>query len=123
MKMILGIAGSRSLVKPLPDELMPPYIDGIISGGAKGIDICARNYALENHIMITELIPEYERYGRRAPLVRNDIIIKLSDMMYIFWDGKSRGSYYVIKKCRQLGKPFKVFTIENGEYVPMKQVP
>ncbi len=121
--MILGIAGSRSLDHPLPDELMPPYIDRIISGGAKGIDTCARKYATENHIRIIELIPEYELYGSRAPLVRNDIIIKLSDMMYIFWDGKSRGSGYVIKKCIEWNKPYKVFTFDGEKYVPMKQVP
>lgn len=118
--MVLGIAGSRSLDLPLPDELMPPYIDRIISGGAKGIDRCARNYALENRIGILEILPEYELYGRRAPLLRNDWIIKLCDMMYIFWDGKSRGSHYVIKKCIETGKPHKVFVMENGKYVPMK---
>ena len=118
--MILGIAGSRSLDKPLPEELMPPYIDKIISGGARGIDRCARNYALKNHICIMEILPEYELYGRRAPLLRNDWIIKLCDMMYIFWDGKSRGSDYVIKKCIETGTPHKVFTLENGKYVPMK---
>lgn len=118
--MVLGIAGSRSLSYPLPDEIMPPYIDRIISGGAIGIDRCARNYAFENRINMLEILPEYELYGRRAPLLRNDIIIRLSDMMYIFWDGKSRGSAYVIKKCIETGKPYRVFTFEDGKYVPMK---
>ena len=119
--MILGIAGSRSINLPLPDELMPPYIDAIISGGAIGIDRCARDYALKNRILITELLPEYNLYGRRAPLLRNDVIIRLSDMMYVFWDGKSRGSFYVIKKCRQLNKPCKVFVLdENQKFIPLK---
>lgn len=121
--MILGIAGSRSLNHPLPDELMPPYIDEIISGGAKGIDTCARKYAIENRIRITEVIPEYELYGRLAPLKRNDIIIKLCDMMYIFWDGKSRGSAYVIKKCIEMKKPYKVFIFENGKYTATNKCP
>ena len=106
--MVLGIAGSRSLDYPLPDELMPPYIDKIISGGARGIDRCARNYALERHICIIEILPEYELYGRRAPLLRNDWIIKLCDMMYIFWDGKSRGTASMINYAKKLGKPVKV---------------
>ena len=118
--MILGIAGSRSLSHPLPDDIMPPYIDQIISGGAKGIDRCARNYALDNHIRILEILPEYELYGRRAPLLRNDIIIRLSDMMYIFWDGKSRGSAYVINKCIETKKPYRVFTLSEGKYIPIK---
>ncbi len=121
--MVLGIAGSRSLDTPLPDELMPPYIDRIISGGAKGIDRCARDYALINHIGMLEILPEYELYGKRAPLLRNDWIIRLCDMMYIFWDGKSRGSGYVIKKCIETNTPHRVFVFENGKYVPMKECP
>lgn len=118
--MVLGIAGSRSLAAPLPDELMPPYIDRIISGGAKGIDRCARDYALKNRIGMLEILPEYELYGRRAPLLRNDLIIELSDMMYIFWDGKSSGTAYVIKKCAETSTPCKVFMFKNGKYTPMK---
>ncbi len=121
--MILGIVGSRSLKLPLPEELMPPYIDTIISGGAKGIDKCARNYAFERHIGMLEILPEYDRYGRRAPLMRNDWIISLSDMIYIFWDGKSRGTAYVIKKCAEIKKPHRVFIFENGRYIPIKECP
>ena len=72
--MIIGIAGSRSIEFSIPDELMPEKIDGIISGGAKGIDISARDYALLHHIPFTEILPEYDLYGRKAPLKRNDII-------------------------------------------------
>lgn len=121
--MVLGIAGSRTLNIPLPNEIMPTHIDGIISGGAIGIDRCARHYANKNHILITELLPEYDLYGRRAPLLRNDLIIRLSDMMYIFWDKKSRGTYYVIKKCQQMNKPYKVFIVENGKYIQMNNIP
>lgn len=121
--MVLGIAGSRSLELPLPDEVMPPYIDHIISGGAKGIDRCARNYALKNRIGILEILPEYELYGRHAPIIRNDWIIRLSDVVYIFWDGRSPGTEYVIKKCVEIKKPHKVFIYKDGRYLPMKECP
>ena len=121
--MVLGIAGSRTLNIPLPDEIMPQNIERIISGGAKGIDRCARDYSEKNHILIMDILPEYELYGRRAPLLRNDVIIRQSDMMYIFWDLKSRGTYYVIKKCIELNKPFRVFTVKDGKYVPLKNIP
>ena len=40
----------------------------IVSGGAKGIDSCAREYASANGLKLTEFLPEYNRYGRGAPL-------------------------------------------------------
>ena len=118
--MILGIAGSRSIEFSLPEELMPEGIDRIITGGARGIDTSARDYALLHGIPVTEILPEYDLYGKRAPLRRNDVIIKHSDMMYVFWDGKSRGSGYVINKCHELGKPCKVFLVHDGKYIPLK---
>ena len=120
--MILGIAGSRSIEFSLPEELMPEKIDRIISGGAKGIDTSARDYAKLHHIPFTEILPEYELYGRKAPLIRNDVIIKLSDMIYIFWDGKSRGSDYVIRKCKESGKPCKVFVLRDSTYIPVESI-
>lgn len=118
--MILGIAGSRSIEFSLPEELMPEKIDRIITGGAKGIDISARDYALLHNIPVTEILPEYNLYGRSAPLKRNDIIIKHSDMIYVFWDGKSHGSGYVINKCHELNKLCKVFLVKNGKFTPLK---
>lgn len=114
--MTLGIVGSRSINFSIPEELMPKNINQIISGGAKGIDISARDYAANHNIPLTEILPEYELYGRSAPLKRNDLIIRLSDEIYVFWDGKSRGSDYVIRKCRELNKPCKVFLSDNGKY-------
>ncbi len=31
-------------------------------------------------------------YGRTAPIKRNEEMIKLCDMAFIFWDGVSRGA-------------------------------
>ncbi len=121
--MILGIAGSRDIELPLPDELMPKNIDKIVSGGAEGIDKSARNYALNHKIPILEILPEYDLYGKLAPLKRNDIIINQSDIVYIFWNGKSHGSEYVIRKCRKLSKPHKVFLLKDNKYSILKQVP
>lgn len=118
--MVLGIAGSRSINRELPEEIMPENIRMIISGGAIGIDRCARRYAAAHYIPITEILPEYDLYGSSAPLKRNDIIIKNSDIVYIFWDGKSRGSKYVINKCIELDKPHKIFLYKNGCFSLMK---
>ena len=46
-------------------------ITEIVSGGAKGVDSLAREYAERKGIKLTEFIPEYKSYGRAAPIVRN----------------------------------------------------
>lgn len=118
-----AIVGSRSLDPELPQELIGTDMEQIISGGAKGIDRCARAYAKKHHIQILEILPEYELYGRSAPLKRNDWILELCDIVFIFWDGKSRGSNYMIERCRRKGKPMKLFKYEKGDFVLLEEIP
>lgn len=115
--MTVGIAGSRSLSVDLPEEIIGTNITMIYSGGARGIDRSARRYAISHRITITEILPEYDLYGRAAPLYRNDWIIRMSDFVYVFWDGKSRGSEYVIKKCKKENKPFAVYLWQEDRFV------
>ncbi|MGN0448334.1 MAG: hypothetical protein ACI4GC_07305 [Acutalibacteraceae bacterium] len=113
--MIIAIAGSRGLNAPIPEDILPEKIDMIISGGARGIDICARNYAYKHRILIKEYLPDYGSYGRKAPIIRNEIIVMESDIVYVFWDGKSKGTRSVIDFAKQYGKPCNIFVpCENG---------
>lgn len=114
--MKIAIVGSRSIKADIPEWAIPEGVTMIYSGAAIGIDTAARRYAREHGILITEIIPEYNLYGRGAPLKRNDIIVDLSDEVYIFWDGQSHGSDYVIKKCIETNKPYHLFKYENSEF-------
>ena len=118
-----AIVGSRSLESELPFELIGKDMKQIISGGARGIDTSARNYAKKHHIQILEILPEYDLYGRSAPLRRNDWILTLSDIVYIFWDGKSHGANYMLKNCRKLNKPMKLFEFVDGRFVLTEEIP
>ena len=80
----------------------------IVSGGAVGVDTCAAEYAKENGIRLTEFLPQYERYGRAAPIVRNKQIVEYADRILVFWDGSSRGALSVIKYAQKIGKPCEV---------------
>ena len=53
-------------------------------------------------------MPEYERYGRGAPIVRNKQIVDYADEVVAFWDGKSKGTLSVIKYCEKTGKRCRV---------------
>ena len=80
-----------------------------MSGGAKGVDTSARKYAKEKGVKLTEFLPEYEKYGRSAPLKRNITIIEYADAVLAFGDGQSRGTKFVIDNCRKRNIPLKVY--------------
>ncbi len=109
--MKIAVIGSRGITRVELSEYLPADTDEIVSGGARGVDTCAREYARTHGLRLTEFLPNYERYGKAAPLYRNDEIIAYADEVYAFWDGKSTGTQYVIAKCRASGKKLRVFKL------------
>ena len=109
--MKIAVIGSRSLEIKNLGSYLPDNTTEIISGGAKGIDQCARAYALSNGIKLTEFLPEYDKYGRYAPLKRNIKIIENADIVFAFWDGTSHGTKFVIDTCKKQGKPLKIILL------------
>lgn len=107
--MKVAVIGSRGLRVSDLGNYLPEEVSEIISGGAKGVDTCAKEYALSRGLKLTEFLPEYKKYGRAAPLKRNITIIENADMVLAFWDGSSRGTKYVIDNCKARGIPVKVF--------------
>lgn len=69
--MKIAVIGSRSLVINNLEKYLPKDVDEIVSGGAIGIDRCAKEYAIRNNITLREFLPEYNKFGRSAPLKRN----------------------------------------------------
>lgn len=107
--MKVAVVGSRGLIVQKLERYLPEGTTEIISGGAKGIDASAREYALVNGLKLTEFLPDYSRYGRAAPLKRNITIIENADLVIAFWDGSSHGTKFVIEQCKKLGVPLRVF--------------
>ena len=108
--MKVAVIGSRSLRVDDLGKYLPEGVTEIVSGGAKGVDTSARKYALANGIKLTEFLPEYDKYGRGAPLRRNITIIEHADLVLAFWDGRSHGTKFVIDRCRERGVPVKIYT-------------
>lgn len=110
--MKVAVIGSRGLSVSDLGRYLPENTTEIVSGGAKGVDASAREYALAHRIKLTDFLPEYTRFGRSAPLKRNITIIEYSDIVLAFWDGKSRGTKFVIDNCRKLGVEVRVYIID-----------
>lgn len=107
--MKVAVIGSRGLSVTDLGRYLPENTTEIVSGGAKGVDTSAREYALSHGIKLTEFLPEYTRFGRSAPLKRNITIIEYADIVLAFWDGKSRGTKFVIDNCRRLGVEVRIY--------------
>lgn len=105
-----AVIGSRSITSYPLEEVIPADTEEIISGGARGIDTLAREYAQAHGIPCTEIRPDYARYGKGAPLRRNLEIIEKADLVIALWDGKSTGTAHTIRKCREIGKPVVIFS-------------
>ena len=107
--MKVAIIGSRNLKINCLEKYLPKHITEIVSGGAKGVDSCAKEFAIANNIKLTEFLPDYQKYKRGAPLKRNLEIIEYADLVIAFWDGKSKGTKFVIDNCQKRNKTVDVY--------------
>ena len=106
--MKVAVIGSRSLYVPDIGAYLPSDCTEIVSGGAIGVDRCAERYARSKNIKLTVFRPDYDTHGRSAPILRNKTIVEYSDFVVAFWDGVSRGTYFVIDYCKRIGTPYTV---------------
>ncbi|MBO4265060.1 MAG: DUF2493 domain-containing protein [Clostridia bacterium] len=116
--MRVAVVGSRRLYGNAYEIIkanIPANTSEIISGGAVGVDALAERYAKENGIRFRAFLPDYDKNGRNAPLIRNIEIIKNAQLVLAFWDGYSRGTAFTIAKCVDMGVPVKVIRMENRE--------
>jgi len=114
--MKLLIAGSRefndysllkSSIKTKPST--------IISGGTRGTDKLGEQYADEFGLYL-DIYPAYwDKFGKKAGYIRNEIMGRACDVGIIFWDGKSKGTKNMIDILEKLGKPYKVVLYNDLE--------
>lgn len=58
-------------------------------------------------------IATLEEIGISEIRLRDTLLRATNAMVLAFWDGKSRGTAYVIRKCREMNVPYKVFMRKN----------
>ena len=98
------ISGSRAITEFDLSAYIPGETDLIISGGANGIDRLAEQYADKNKISKLVLRPDYRRFGKAAPIIRNKQMVDIADGVVVIWDGKSSGSKNTADYAKKQGK-------------------
>lgn len=79
----------------------------LISGGARGVDSLAFDFAFKNDIYC-EVIEPINRLNKINYLFRNVEIITKADKIIAFWDGKSKGTKFVIDYAKARYKDIKI---------------
>ena len=92
--MRLAIIGSRNCLRINIEALLKYIPDTIVSGGAKGADTYAREFACKHQIKLLE---------------RNKQIVDNCDCLLALWDGVSRGTKYTIDLAISKGKLVKIY--------------
>lgn len=121
MKLI--IAGSRGL-RPTASQITSALghdgwideIEEVVSGNAVGVDREGELWAAGSNIPVKLFRPDYETYGRGAPLKRNAAMAQYADRLLVFWDGISPGTAHMIGAMQALGKPTRVVHGADGVY-------
>lgn len=114
VSMKIAVIGSRTLNIENIASYIPAYCDEIVTGGARGVDKNAEEYAIRSGIKLTLFLPEYSKFGKSAPLKRNQKIVEYADELIAFWDGRSRGTLYTINAFKALNKKSTVIIMENS---------
>ena len=109
--MKLAIIGSRKIKNIDIGKYISDEVTEIVSGGAVGVDTCAAEYAIAHGIKLVEFLPQYEIYGRAAPIYRNKKIVDYADAVLAFWDGSSKGTRSVISYAKKIDKDCQIVLI------------
>lgn len=111
-KPIIMIGGSRTITNLNLDL----YIDKsnvaqVISGGADGVDYIAERWAKSNKIDFQAYLAQWNKFGKRAGVLRNKDMIDAADICFFFWDGKSPGTKQAIEYAQKCQREYYVHLI------------
>ena len=120
-EMKVAIVGSRSIDDQMFVEYLFrcfTYIFGkptkIISGGARGIDTFAEDFAHTFNIDLQVFKPDWAKYGKKAGFLRNEDIIKNCDICLAIWDGDSHGTKHDLELCELYKKDLVLFNCKES---------
>ena len=116
--MIVAITGTRKFkdFNRFCKELNAFSPSALVSGGARGTDTLAEQYAKKYNIPITVFLPRFKtdpniKYHPGWYAVRNRSIVNAADIVIAFWDGNSKGTLQTITYAKKTGRPFTIFQV------------
>lgn len=93
----------------------------IISGTARGADQLGEQFAKEENCLLSRFPADWDKYGKSAGYRRNVEMAKFAiedqnkGLLIAFWDGKSRGTKWMIDIAKRYGLDVEVVMYAHGE--------
>jgi hypothetical protein len=75
-----------------------------VVGDARGADRIVADYATHSSIPLLILPALWDKYGKRAGILRNMAMVDISHIVIGFWDGKSNGTKQCITYAKSQNK-------------------
>lgn len=110
------IAGGRDfedygLLKQFADSMLRKKLNRsieIVCGEARGADSLGKQYANERGYAVKSFPAQWNTLGKRAGMIRNQLMADYADACIAFWDGKSHGTKNMIDLCKQKNIPIRI---------------
>ena len=101
------IAGSRSINnQSIVEEAIKNSgfeITEVVSGNAKGVDICGELYAIKNNLPAMLFPANWSKYGKSAGPIRNQLMADYADALIAIPGKDSKGTWDMIRKANAKG--------------------
>jgi hypothetical protein len=95
----------------------------IVSGAANGADKLGEKFAKFMGYEVKQFPANWDVYGKRAGLVRNEEMAQYADSLIAFWDESSKGTKHMIDLAEKRNLKVKVQTykVETEEDIANKE--
>lgn len=132
--MKIVVAGSRDieLYEVVREAIITSGITDIteiVSGRARGPDKLGEEYAKEFGLGVKIFKPDYDRFPKDAPFIRNAQMASYCDAGVIIWDTESNGTRHMMKCMERENKPFHLVKVtlsykmlSDGQLVRVYQI-
>ena len=87
-------------------------ITEIVSGGAMGVDKEGEVFANQHKIPIKMFLPDWNIYGKKAGIIRNEQMADYCDIGVAIWDESSKGTKHMISALDMRNKSYYLTVVK-----------